>query len=85
MQSILDDGRIFETLAFETILFGLDDPVYKIKMITKDREILSSERHKWGVWNKKNKVFEFLEAKQLNKDCHELLIQRWSDEKNSQV
>lgn len=81
MKTILSDGRIFETQEILQILFDDSKPVYKYEFDTVDRHIVSSARHEWAVWDKKQKDVILIDMESLDINTHELLIQGWDNER----
>lgn len=77
MKTILPDGRVFETSPFLDIIFKDEEPVYKYFFITKDREVKSSARHEWGVWDKKTKEVVMKRMEDITIENDELLLQGW--------
>jgi len=79
MKTTLPDGRIFETVPFLEINYISEEPVYKFVFRTPEREVKSSARHKWLVWDKKLNDFFMLTMEEINIEKHELLIQGWEN------
>lgn len=77
MKTILSDGRVFETLPFLSIQYNPNEPVYKFIFITSDRNVKSSERHLWAVWDKKTYDVGMIRMDEIDIEKHELLIQGW--------
>ena len=70
----LPDGRMFKTEKFDEIQFNENEKVYKYEFETKSVKSISSERHKWLVWDKSKKDLVMVEMKNIDKEKHELLI-----------
>lgn len=77
MKTRLEDGRIFETIPFETIERDPSIPVYEYMFITRDRRVKSSPRHQWVVWNKKSIEIEMVRMDAIDINTHELVVQGW--------
>jgi len=77
MQTILPDGRVFETQPFLKIDFLEDEKVYKYVFETKDRTVKSSAGHEWGVWDNVKKEILMKKMTEIKIGIDELLIQRW--------
>lgn len=77
MKTILDDGRVFETKPFISIVFNPEEKVYKYTFLTDDRSVKSSARHEWAVWDKDAKNIDMIRMDTIDIDKHELLIQGW--------
>jgi hypothetical protein len=54
-----------------------NDEHYKLKIIIDGVEIISSLNHKFLVWNKLVKELEMKEAKELNKEIHEIVVKNY--------
>lgn len=79
MKTILPDGRVFETLPFLSITFNPDEPVYKFTFVTSDRNVKSSSRHLWAIWDKVEKNVDMIRMDEIDIDNHELLVQGWEE------
>lgn len=55
-------------------IFPNDDEHYKLKIILDGVEIISSLNHRFLVWNKLVKELEMKEAKNLDKEIHEIVV-----------
>lgn len=77
MKTILPDGRVFETIPFEFIEYNPTEPVYSFKFATKDRNVKSSARHLWAVWDKTSHTIDMIRMDAIDIEKHELLIQGW--------
>jgi len=75
MKTRLGDGRVFETMPFEVIQRDPSQPVYEFVFVTKDRQVRSSARHTWMVWNKKSSNVEMVRMDAIDVEKHELLVQ----------
>jgi len=77
MKTVLDDGRVFETMPFIKIEYNPDEPVYKYFFVTADRTVKSSARHVWAVWDTQNRDVALTRMDAIDVDRHELLVQGW--------
>jgi hypothetical protein len=75
MKTRLEDGRVFETMPFESIQEIPSESVYKFVFTTRDRIVKSSARHKWVVWNKKTSKIGMVRMDKIGIDKHELFVQ----------
>jgi len=79
MKTMLSDGRIFETKEFKLIKYNPQEPVYKYTFVTDDRNVKSSARHEWVVWNKQSKNIEMIKMSDITIEDYELITQGWND------
>lgn len=77
MKTKLPDGRVFETMPILNIKFNSQEPVYKFEFSTTDRQIKSSSRHLWAVWDKHTHTLDMVRMDTIDVEKHELLIQGW--------
>ena len=77
MKTRLEDGRIFETTPFESIVRDPSKPVYEFLFVIKDRRVESSPQHQWMVWNKRDVEIEMVRMDEIEIDTHELILQGW--------
>lgn len=79
MKTVLPDGRVFETKPFIKIEYNPEEPVYKYTFRTDDRDVKSSARHEWAVWDKKTKDVDMIKMSEIKIEQHELLTQGWEN------